>query len=122
MKTWNAKKEDVEAKWYLVDATDKSLGRLSTQIATILRGKHRPTFTPHVDTGDFVVVINADKISMTGKKWLQKMFYTRSRYFGSVKEATAQQMMDKNPTFLLEEAVQGMLPKTKLGKQIATKL
>ena len=122
MKTWNAKKEEVEPKWLLVDATDQSLGRLSTQIATILRGKHQPTFTPHVDTGDFVVVINADKVSLSGNKWLEKTYYRRSRYFGSVKETSAQEMLEKNPEFIVTESVQGMLPKTKLGKKMIQKL
>lgn len=122
MKTWNAKKNETDRKWVIVDAADKSLGRLSTQIATILKGKHRPTFTPNVDTGDFVVVVNAEKITMTGKKWDTKKFYTRSRFFGSLKEVTAKDKHQEDPTFLLAEAVRGMLPKTKLGKAMFTKL
>lgn len=124
MKTWNAKKEDVEnnRNWYLVDAEGQSLGRLSTKIAMVLSGKAKPTYTPHVDTGDMVVVINADKITMTGNKWLDKKYYRRSRFFGSLKETTAKEMLVKNPTFILEDAVQGMLPKTKLGKKMLKKL
>jgi large subunit ribosomal protein L13 len=122
LKTWNAKKEERDPKWVLVDAANQNLGRLSTRIATILRGKHLPTFTPHVDTGDFVVVINADKVTLTGRKWLEKTYYRRSRYFGSVKETSAEEMLAKDPTFIVTESVQGMLPKTKLGRKLINKL
>lgn len=124
MKTWNAKKEDMDnnRKWFLVDAQGQSLGRLSSKIAQILSGKVKPTYTPYVDTGDMVVVINADKITMTGNKWLDKKYFRKSRFFGSLKETTAKEMLIKNPTFLLQDAVAGMLPKTKLGKQMITKL
>lgn len=122
MKTWNAKKEEFERNWVIVDAADKSVGRLSTQIAMILKGKHRPTFTPQTDTGDFVVVINAEKVTMTGNKWNDKKFYSHSRFFGSLKETTAKDMHIKDPTFLLTEAIRGMMPKTKLGKAMFTKL
>lgn len=122
MKTWSAKAEEVDRKWYLVDATDKNLGRLSTQLATILRGKHRPTYTPHVDTGDFIVVINADKIQMTGAKWTDKKYYRRSKFFGSLKEMTANEMREKDPTFIITDAVNGMIPKNKLRKKIISKL
>lgn len=124
MKTWNAKKEEMEnnRNWYLVDATGQSVGRLSTKIAMVLSGKSKPTYTPSVDTGDMVVVINADKVTMTGNKWTDKKYFRRSRFFGSLKETTAKEMLEKNPTFILEDAVQGMLPKTKLGKQMITKL
>ncbi len=124
MKTWNAKKEDYESNrnWYLVDAQGQSVGRLSSKIAKILTGKNKPTYTPHVDTGDMVVVINADKVTMTGKKWLDKKYYRRSRFFGSLKETTAKEMLTKNPTFILQDSVQGMLPKTKLGNKMLSKL
>lgn len=122
MKTWNAKTDEVKAKWYVVDAKDQSLGRLSTQIATIIRGKHRPTFTPHQDTGDFVIVINADKVAMSGKKWDHMKYYRRSRFFGSLKETSAREMREKNPSFIVEDAVRGMLPKNPLGRKIIKKL
>lgn len=122
MKTWNAKKEDFERKWYIIDAQDKNLGRLSSKIATILIGKNKPTYTPNVDTGDFIVVINAKGVQMTGKKWLEKIYYRHSRFFGSTKEMSAEKMIDKDPCFMVQEAVGGMLPKSKLGRQMATKL
>jgi large subunit ribosomal protein L13 len=124
MKTWNAKKEDYENKrnWFLIDAQGQSVGRLSSKIAQILSGKSKPTYTPYVDTGDMVVVINADKVAMTGNKWLEKKYYRRSRFFGSLKETTAKEMLTKDPTFILQDSVQGMLPKTKLGKQMLSKL
>ena len=124
MKTWIAKKEDYDdsRSWFLIDAEGKSLGRLASQVSMILSGKNKPTYTPHVDTGDMVVIINADKITMTGNKWNVKKYYRRSRYFGSVKETTAKEMLIKRPTFILEDAVQGMLPKTKLGKKMLSKL
>ena len=124
MKTWNAKKEDFENNrtWYLVDAEGQSVGRLASKIAMVLSGKAKPTYTPHVDTGDMVVVINADKVTMTGNKWAAKKYYRRSRFFGSLKETTAEEMLEKDPTFILKDAVQGMLPKTKLGKKMGTKL
>ncbi|MEM7645892.1 MAG: 50S ribosomal protein L13 [Pseudomonadota bacterium] len=124
MKTWNAKKEDYEnnRQWFLVDAEGQSVGRLASKIATVLSGKAKPTYTPHVDTGDMVVVINADKVTFSGNKWLHKKYFRRSRFFGSLKETTAKEMLEKNPTFILQDAVQGMLPKTKLGKQMVSKL
>ncbi len=124
MKTWNAKNEDFENKrnWYLVDAQGQSVGRLASQIAQVLSGKSKPTYTPNVDTGDMVVVINAEKVTMTGNKWWDKKYFRRSRYFGSLKETTAKEMLEKNPTFILKDAVQGMLPKSKLGKKMAMKL
>ena len=124
MKTWIAKKEDYENKrnWFVIDANGQSVGRLASKIALVLSGKSKPTYTPHVDTGDMVVVINADKITMTGNKWMDKKYYRRSRFFGSLKETTAKEMLVKNPTFILKDAVQGMLPKTKLGKQMISKL
>jgi len=122
MKTWNAKNDEVEQKWWLVDASNKTLGRLASQIAKILRGKHKPQFTPHVDTGDFVVVINADKVKMTGKKWTQKIYYSHSGFIGSVKETSADELRRKDPTGMLDRAVVGMLPKNKLSRRMITKL
>jgi large subunit ribosomal protein L13 len=122
MKTWNAKPLEVERKWWLVDATDKTLGRMATEIAKVLRGKNKAEFTPHVDTGDFVIVINSEKVKMTGQKWEQEKFFRRSRYFGSLKELTAAQVREKDPTMIIHSAVAGMLPKTKLGRQLITKL
>lgn len=124
MKTWIAKKEDYEnnRQWFVIDAQGQSVGRLATKIAMVLSGKTKPTYTPHVDTGDMVVVINADKVTLSGNKWLAKKYYRRSRFFGSLKETTAKEMLEKNPTFILKDAVQGMLPKTTLGKKMATKL
>lgn len=124
MKTWNAKKEEVEKsrRWHLLDARDQNLGRFSTKIATLLSGKNKPTYTPYVDTGDAVVVINSNKIKMTGNKWIDKKYYRRSRFFGSLKEISAREMLIKNPGFIIENAVRGMLPKTKLGRKMLSKL
>lgn len=122
MKTYMAKPGEVERKWYVVDATDQTLGRLATRIAEILRGKHKPTFTPHVDTGDFVVVVNAEKIHLTGKKWEQKKYYRHSGYPGGIKETTYKDLLQKKPEFIVEKAVKGMIPHNKLGNQIITKL
>jgi len=122
MKTYNAKPGEVTQKWFLVDATGKTLGRMATEIATVLRGKNKPTFTPHVDTGDFVVVINSEKIKMSGNKWNDEKFYSHSRYFGSLKELSAAQLRDKDPAMVIQEAVAGMLPKNKLSKRLILKL
>jgi large subunit ribosomal protein L13 len=122
MNTWNAQPGAVEQKWYVVDADGKTLGRMATEIAKILRGKNKPTFTPHVDTGDFVVVVNSEKVKMSGNKWNDEKFYTHSRFFGSLKELTAAQMRKKDPAAVVTEAVAGMLPKTKLSKKIISKL
>lgn len=122
MKTWFANSESVDKKWLLIDANGKSLGRLATQIADIIRGKNKPTFTPHADTGDFVVVINAKNVTMTGNKWDEKTYYRHSRFFGSLKEFRAKEMRESDPVFLLQEAVEGMLPKTRLSRQIIKKL
>lgn len=124
MKTWNAKIEEMEKnrRWYLLDAKDQNLGRFSTKIANLLSGKNKPTYTPHVDTGDGVVVINASKIKMTGNKWVDKKYHRRSRFLGSLKEISAQEMLVKNPMFIIENAVRGMLPKTKLGRKMLSKL
>ena len=122
MKTWSAKEGEIKPSWFVVDADGKRLGRLSTEIATVLRGKHRPTFTPHMDTGDFVVVINADKVTMTGNKWDDMKYYRRSRWFGSLKETTAREMLEKDPAFIVQDSVRGMLPKNRLGRKIIKKL
>jgi large subunit ribosomal protein L13 len=122
MKTWSAKPLEVERKWWLVDATDQTLGRISTQIALILRGKNKPTFTPHIDTGDFVIVINSEKVKMSGDKWNSEKFYSHSRFFGSLKALTAAQLKEKDPAMVIQEAVAGMLPKNKLSKQLILKL
>lgn len=122
MKTYIAKEGEIERKWWIVDASGLNLGRLSTQIADVLRGKKKPVFTPNTDTGDFVVVINADKIAMTGAKWTDKKYYRHSRYFGGWREFSAQEMIQRDPTFLIEDAVKGMLPKNILSKTLITKL
>ena len=128
-KTWTAKKGitndgevTVDRKWWLIDAKGQTLGRLATQIALIIRGKTKPTFTPHVDTGDQVVVINSDQIKMTGKKWQEKLYYRHSRYFGGIKSLTAEQQKEKDSTFMITEAVRGMLPKNKLSRDLIKKL
>jgi len=122
MNTYMAKNETVEHQWFVVDATDKTLGRLATVVASVLKGKHKPIYTPHVDTGDYVIVINADKIQLTGKKWDQKLYYKHSGYSGGLTSRTARETMDKFPTRMVEKAVQGMLPHTKLGRAQAKKL
>ncbi|MEA3471781.1 MAG: 50S ribosomal protein L13 [Thermodesulfobacteriota bacterium] len=122
MKTYSAKKEDVSRAWYIVDARDKVLGRLAAEIASRLRGKHKPIYTPHVDTGDFVVVVNADKITLTGDKLKKKVYYRHSGYPGGIKSTTAEKMREKKPGNLLRLAVRGMLPKNRLGRQMLTKL
>ncbi len=122
MKTWLAKTDEVERRWWLVDADGKTLGHLAVKIATILRGKNKPQFTPQTDTGDFVVVINAEKIKMTGSKWTDKTYYRHSRFFGSMKSESAELKLKKDPTFIIEDAVQGMLPKNKLARQQLLKL
>ena len=122
MKTISAKKEEVIRDWYLVDAKNKTLGRLSTEIAIRLRGKHKPIYTPHVDTGDFIVVINASKITVTGNKMEDKMYYKHTGYIGNMKAANLATMMKKNPETVLMKSVRGMLPKTKLGNAMIKKL
>lgn len=120
--TYMAKSGEVERKWYVVDATDIPMGRLSTVVASILRGKNKPTFTPHVDTGDFVIVINADKIKLTGNKASDKIYYRHSQYPGGLKSVTAGELRDKNSRRLIETSVKGMLPKNTLGRKQFTKL
>ncbi|WP_127583960.1 50S ribosomal protein L13 [Paenibacillus koleovorans] len=120
--TYMAKPQQVERKWYVVDAAGQTLGRLASEVASILRGKHKPEFTPHVDAGDFVVVINAEKIVLTGKKLQKKMYYRHSQHPGGLKVTSAQEMLDKRPDRMLELAIYGMLPKNRLGDQLRTKL
>ncbi|MCX8117281.1 MAG: 50S ribosomal protein L13 [Desulfobacterota bacterium] len=122
MKTFHAKKEEVKPQWYLVDAEGKVLGRLAAQVAKILRGKHKPIFTPHVDTGDFVVVVNAEKVTLTGKKLKGKVYYRHTGYPGGIREMTAEKMLAKKPAEMFRMAVKGMLPKTSLGRQMIQKL
>lgn len=122
MSTYMAKPDEVERQWYVVDAAGKTLGRLATKIADILRGKNKPTFTPHVDTGDFVIVVNADKIELTGNKWQQKKYYTHSGYPGGIKETPYNKLVEKKPEFIIEKAVKGMIPHNKLGRKIIKKL
>ena len=117
-----AKKGAIEQKWLLVDAKGKTLGRLASRIAILLRGKHKPIFTPHVDTGDFVVVVNADKINLTGKKWQEKLYIYHTGYPGGLKSTSAEKVRSKKPERLITMAVQGMLPKNKLGKKMIKKL
>ncbi|MDR1511081.1 MAG: 50S ribosomal protein L13 [Synergistaceae bacterium] len=121
-RTYVAKKEEVERKWYVVDATGKHLGRLAVQVARILTGKHRPSYTPHVDTGDFVIVLNADKIGLTGKKLEQSKLYKYSGYPGGLKSVTYGEVLKRRPERLIEKVVWGMLPKTKLGRSMYRKL
>lgn len=122
MKTFSAKKNEVEKKWYVVDAKDKVLGRLASNIALRLRGKHKPIYTPHVDTGDFIVVINAEKVLLTGKKLKQKVYYRHSGYPGGLKSITAEKLQEKKPEELLRLVVKGMLPKNSLGRGMFKKL
>lgn len=121
-KTQSAKKEEVERKWYVVDAEGEVLGRLSTRIASVLRGKHKASYTPHVDTGDYVIVINADKVRMTGNKMLQKEYITFSGYPGGQKRIVAKDLLAKKPRSIMEIAVKGMLPKNRLGRAMIKKL
>jgi len=122
MKTEFAKKDSIERKWYVVDATDQVLGRLATRIATYLRGKHKAQFTPNVDTGDFVIVVNAEKVKLTGNKLEQKVYYRHSGYPGGLKAETARERLEKKPEMLITSAVKGMLPKNKLGRALLKKL
>lgn len=122
MKTQVAKKEEVTRDWYLVDVDNKVLGRVATEIANVLRGKNKPTFTPSVDTGDFVIVVNAEKIALTGKKFDDKIYYSHSSFPGGLKEITAGKLIDKKPEELIKKAVKGMLPKNKLARHMLKKL
>ncbi len=122
MKTYQAKKSDVDHRWVLVNAEGKILGRLATELAKILRGKNKPTFTPHVDTGDFVVVINAGKVTLTGKKMKSKMYYHHTNHPGGIRVTNAEKLLSQKPTELIRLAVKGMLPKNSLGRQMLRKL
>ena len=122
MKTYMANPAKVEKKWYVVDAEGQTLGRLASEVAKVLRGKNKPEFTPFVDTGDYVIVVNAEKVKVTGKKLLQKVYYNHSDYVGGMKETTLKEMMAKKPEKVVELAVKGMLPKGPLGREMYTKL
>ncbi len=122
MKTYMQKSHEVERRWFIVDATDKTLGRISTEIAKILTGKNKPIYTPHVDCGDYVIVINADKVVLTKDKWKQKKYYSHSGYAGGLRTRTAEEMLNTFPERIVEHSVRGMLPKGKLGRQIYKKL
>ena len=122
MKTFMASPSTIERKWYVVDASAYTLGRLASEVASVLRGKNKPTFTPHIDTGDYVIVVNAEKVQITGKKLDQKIYYSHSEYVGGMKEATLKEMMAKKPEKVIELAVKGMLPKGPLGRAMFDKL
>ena len=122
MKTFMASPSTIERKWYVIDADGMTLGRLASETAKILRGKNKPTFTPHIDTGDYVIVVNAEKVKVTGKKLDQKIYYNHSEYVGGMKETTLKEMMAKKPERVIELAVKGMLPKGPLGREMITKL
>jgi len=122
MKTFVAKEYEIDKKWYLIDASNKILGRLASEIATILRGKHKAIFTSHMDAGDYVIVVNADKVALTGAKLDKKIYYRHSGYVGGLKETTARQMLEKKPENIIMLAVKGMLPKTSLGRRQLKKL
>lgn len=122
MKTYLAPVNEIEKKWYIVDAEEKILGRLATEIASRLRGKHKPTFSPFIDNGDFIIVTNADKIQLTGNKWDGKKYYRHTGYMGGIKETTARELLEKHPTALVMNAVKGMLPKNKIGRAQLKKL
>ena len=122
MKTISAKTIPENRRWYVVDATDRTLGRLASQIASRLRGKHQAIFTPHADTGDFIIVINAEKVKLTGRKWQQKVYYRHSGYMGGLKSITAKKLREKRPENLVRHAVWGMLPKNRLGRKLHKKL
>jgi large subunit ribosomal protein L13 len=122
MKTYSVKPADIKKKWVIVDATNQTLGRLASEVAHVLRGKNKPTFVPHLDTGDNVIVINASKVRLTGKKWTDKFYHHHTGFMGGIKQASAQELFQKYPERLVEIAVKGMLPKTKLGRKINTNL
>ncbi len=122
MKTFMASPATIERKWYVVDAANMTLGRLASEVAKVLRGKNKPIFTPHMDTGDYVIIVNADKVKVTGRKLDQKIYYHHSDYVGGMKETTLREMLAKKPEKVVELAVKGMLPKGPLGRQMYTKL
>jgi len=122
VRTFTGKKEEIEREWFVVDATGQTLGRLASQIAPILRGKHKPTYTPHLDCGDFVIVVNADKVQVTGRKMDQKFYYRHSGYPGGLKQISLRDQLNRHPERVIQAAVKGMLPKNKLGRQMIKKL
>ena len=122
MKTFMASPATIERKWYVIDAEGKTLGRLASETAKVLRGKNKPTFTPHIDTGDYVIIVNAEKVKVTGKKLEQKIYYHHSEFVGGMKETTLKEMLAKKPERVIEHAVKGMLPKGALGRQMYKKL
>lgn len=122
MKTYSAKAESVQRDWYIVDAEGKTLGRLATEVATRLRGKHKPEYTPHVDTGDYIVIVNAEKIGVTGNKATQKVYYSHTGYPGGIKDITFGKLIDKAPERVIQSAVKGMLPRGPLGRAMFKKL
>ena len=122
MKTYQAKKEELAHQWYLVDAEGKILGRLAAKLAHTLKGKNKPTYTPHLDTGDFVIVVNAGKVVLTGKKMKDKVYYRHTGYPGGIKEMRAEKLLERKPTEIIRKAVKGMLPKNSLGRQMLSKL
>lgn len=122
MKTFSAKPQDIERKWFVVDAQGQTLGRLATRIATLLRGKHKPIYTPHMDCGDYVIVVNADKIQVTGQKLEQKMYYRHSGYPGGLRQVSLRRQLQVHPDRVIEAAVRGMLPKNRLGRKMFRKL
>jgi large subunit ribosomal protein L13 len=122
MKTFSAKAEEINREWFLIDAEGKTLGRMASEIALRLRGKHKPEFTPHVDTGDYIVVVNAEKIAVTGNKLNDKMYHHHTGYVGNLKSINLKDLLDKHPERVIEKAVKGMLPKNSLGRQMYRKL
>jgi len=122
MKTFSAKPAEVRRDWYVVDATGKTLGRLATEVARRLRGKHKPEYTPHVDTGDYLIIINAEKVRVTGNKLKDKMYHHHTGYIGNLKSRSLEQMLDKAPERVIQSAVKGMLPRSRLGRQMMGKL
>ena len=121
-KTYQTRAEDLNPEWHVIDATDKTLGRLSSEIATLLQGKHKPIYVPHLNTGDYVVVVNAEKVRVTGRKREQKMYYRHSGYHGGLKERTLTEMLERTPTRVIQQAVKGMLPKNALGRRMLSRL
>lgn len=122
MNTFMQKKETVERKWYVIDAEGETLGRLATKVATVLKGKHKATFTPHIDCGDYVIIVNAEKVKLTGNKLMDKKYYNHSGYPGGLRERNAKTMIEKYPVEMVERAIKGMLPKGRLGRQMSKKL
>ena len=122
MNSYMQKKETVERKWYVIDAQDSTLGRIASKAAVMLRGKHKPTYTPHIDCGDYIIIINADKVNLTGNKLSDKIYYNHSMYTGGLRERTAKEMKEKYPVEMVERAVVGMLPHNRLGRAMAKKL